>query len=130
MAPPPAGTDLIFLSPANFKPRHRPGLFCTRLGGIIDRADVAVVVDLFDRARRIVSTGSSERFIRIEIELFSGRSIEAKRDLYRSIVEKLAGLGVPELETKISLIEVPMQNWGLRAGLPASEIVTSFKVNV
>jgi phenylpyruvate tautomerase PptA (4-oxalocrotonate tautomerase family) len=92
--------------------------------------DRDVVVDLYDRTRRIVPTGSSERFTRIEIELFSGRSIEAKRDLYRSIVEKLAGLGVPELETKIILIEVPMQNWGLRGGLPASEIEISFKVNV
>jgi phenylpyruvate tautomerase PptA (4-oxalocrotonate tautomerase family) len=92
--------------------------------------DRDIVVDLYDRTRRIVPTGSSERFTRIEIELFSGRSIEAKRDLYRSIVEKLAGLGIPELETKIILIEVPMQNWGLRGGLPASEIEISFKVNV
>lgn len=92
--------------------------------------DRDVVVDLYDRTRRIVPTGSSERFTRIEIELFSGRSIDAKRDLYRSIVEKLAGLGVPELETKIILIEVPMQNWGLRGGLPASEMEISFKVNV
>ena len=92
--------------------------------------DRDIVVDLYDRTRRIVPTGSSERFTRIEIELFSGRSIEAKRDLYRSIVEKLAGLGIPELETKIILIEVPMQNWGLRGGLPASEIEIGFKVNV
>src|SRR4051794_27183598 len=92
--------------------------------------DRDIVVDLYDRTRRIVPTGSSERFTRIEIELFSGRSIEAKRDLYRSIVERLAGLGIPELETKIILIEVPMQNWGLRGGLPASEIEISFKVNV
>jgi phenylpyruvate tautomerase PptA (4-oxalocrotonate tautomerase family) len=92
--------------------------------------DRDIVVDLYDRTRPIVPTGSSERFTRIEIELFSGRSIEAKRDLYRSIVEKLAGLGIPELETKIILIEVPMQNWGLRGGLPASEIEIGFKVNV
>jgi phenylpyruvate tautomerase PptA (4-oxalocrotonate tautomerase family) len=92
--------------------------------------DRDIVVDLYDRTRRVVPTGSSERFTRIEIELFSGRSIEAKRDLYRSIVEKLAGLGIPELETKIILIEVPMQNWGLRGGLPASEIEIGFKVNV
>jgi phenylpyruvate tautomerase PptA (4-oxalocrotonate tautomerase family) len=92
--------------------------------------DRDIVVDIYDGARRIVPAGMSERFTRIEIELFSGRSIEAKRSLYRSLIERLTGLGVPELETKIILIEVPMQNWGLRGGLPASEIEISFKVDV
>jgi phenylpyruvate tautomerase PptA (4-oxalocrotonate tautomerase family) len=88
------------------------------------------VVDIYDAARRIVPTGMSERFTRIEIELFSGRSIEAKRSLYRSLVENLAGLGVPELETKIIFIEVPLQNWGLKGGFPASETAISFKMDV
>ncbi len=42
-----------------------------------------VVVDLYDGNRPIIPTGRSERFTRIEIELFSGRSMEAKRALYR-----------------------------------------------
>jgi len=92
--------------------------------------DRDIVLDIYDGARRIVPNGMSERFTRIEIELFSGRSIEAKRELFRLLVEKLKGLGVPELETKIILIEVPMQNWGLRGGLPASELEISFKVDV
>ena len=68
--------------------------------------DRDIVLDLYDEARRIVPAGRSERFTRIEIELFSGRSIEAKRKLYQLIVQNLATLGVPELETKIILIEV------------------------
>jgi phenylpyruvate tautomerase PptA (4-oxalocrotonate tautomerase family) len=36
-------------------------------------------------------------------------------------VENFAALGVPELETKIILIEVPLQNWGLKGGFPASD---------
>ena len=74
--------------------------------------------------------GSSERFTRIEIQLFSGRSIKAKRDLYRSIVEKLTELGVPQLETKIVLVEAPTQNWRPRGGNLASEVEISLKVNV
>jgi phenylpyruvate tautomerase PptA (4-oxalocrotonate tautomerase family) len=92
--------------------------------------DRDIVLDLHDEARRIVPAGRSERFTRVEIELFCGRSIEAKRKLYQLIVQNLATLGVPELETKIILIEVPMQNWGLRGGLPASELEISFKVDV
>ena len=45
--------------------------------------DRDVVVDLYDGNRPIIPTGRSERFTRIEIELFSGRSMEAKRALYR-----------------------------------------------
>jgi phenylpyruvate tautomerase PptA (4-oxalocrotonate tautomerase family) len=92
--------------------------------------DRDVVVDLYDGARRIVPTGRSERFTRVEIELFLGRSIEAKRNLYRLIVEKLVGLGVPELEIKIILIEVPLHDWGVRGGFPASEIEIGFKVDL
>jgi len=92
--------------------------------------DRDIVLDLYDEARRIVPAGRSERFTRVEIELFCGRSIEAKRKLYQLIVQNLATLGVPELETKIILIEVPMQNCGLRGGLPASELEISFKVDV
>lgn len=92
--------------------------------------DRDIVVDLYDESRRIVPKGHSERFTRVEIALFAGRSMEAKRNLYRSMVEKLEGVGVPKAETKIILLEVPMQNWGLRGGQAASEIEISFKVDV
>jgi phenylpyruvate tautomerase PptA (4-oxalocrotonate tautomerase family) len=89
-----------------------------------------IVVELCEGNRRIVPTGRSEQFTRIEIELFSGRSLEAKRRLYRSIVQNLAALGVPKDEIKIILLEVPLENWGVRGGLAASEIDLGFKVDV
>jgi phenylpyruvate tautomerase PptA (4-oxalocrotonate tautomerase family) len=92
--------------------------------------DRDAIVDLCDGTRRAVPTGNSERFTRVEIELISGRSIEAKRNLYRAIVERLAVIGVPELEIRIILIEIPMQNWGIQGGVPASESGISFKVDV
>jgi phenylpyruvate tautomerase PptA (4-oxalocrotonate tautomerase family) len=92
--------------------------------------DRDVIIDLYDDKQRIVPTGRSERYTRVEIELFSGRSTEAKRALYRTIVQNLAILGVPETEIKTILIEVRAENWGLRGGLPASEIDIGFKVEV
>jgi len=59
---------------------------------------------------------------RIEIILFTGRAIEAKRALYKSIVQGLWKLGVPKTEVKTILIEMPAQNWGIKGGYPASEI--------
>lgn len=92
--------------------------------------DRDVAVDLYDRARRIVPTGKSERYTRIEIKLFSGRSIEAKRDLYRSLVQNLTAVGIPKNEIKILLVEIPPQNWGIRGGVPASEVDMGYKIDV
>ncbi|MDH2400143.1 tautomerase family protein [Bradyrhizobium sp. SSUT18] len=64
----------------------------------------------------------------IEVVMFSGRSLEAKRALYKALVTNLSVLGVPATEIKIVLLEVPAENWGLRGGCPASEIDLGLKV--
>jgi len=92
--------------------------------------DRDVVIDTYDVAARIIPTGRSEYYTRIEVMMFSGRSLDAKRALYEALVANLSDLGVPVTEIKIILIEVPAENWGLRGGHPASEIDLGFKVNV
>ena len=92
--------------------------------------DRDVTVDTYSATQRIVPTGRSERFTRVEITMFAGRSIEAKRALYKTIVENLGALDVPADEIKIVLIETALENWGVRGGVPASEITLSFKVDV
>lgn len=92
--------------------------------------DRDIVVDAYDSAHRAVPTGHSERFTRVEITLFTGRSMNAKRALYKALVEHLEKAGVPELEIKIVLYEVPLENWGLRGGIPGSEIDLGFKIDV
>jgi Tautomerase enzyme len=92
--------------------------------------DRDIVLDVYEADTRIVPTGRSEHYTRIEIMMFSGRSMDAKRLLYRTLVANLSELGVPANEIKIVLIEVPAENSGLRGGLPASEIDLGFKVDV
>ena len=96
----------------------------------IPEKDRDVVIDTYDETTRIVMTGRSQRFTRVEITLFGGRSMDAKRALYKAVVANLAELGVPETEVKTILIEVPAQNWGLRGGFPASELDLGFKIDV
>jgi phenylpyruvate tautomerase PptA (4-oxalocrotonate tautomerase family) len=96
----------------------------------IPEKDRDVVIDTYDETTRIVMTGRSQRFTRVEITLFAGRSMDAKRALYKAVVANLAELGVPETEVKTILIEVPAQNWGLRGGYPASELDLGFKIDV
>src|SRR5215813_8673893 len=92
--------------------------------------DRDITLDLHDMKTRIVPTGRSERYVRIEVVMFAGRSLHAKRGLYTAIVKNLSEIGVPATDIKIILVEVPAENWGLRGGLPASEIDLGFKVEV
>jgi hypothetical protein len=77
-----------------------------------------------------IPPGCGEKFTLVEVTMFSGRSMGAKRTLYQAIVRNLAALGVPMLDIKITLIETPTENWGIRGGMPASEIDLGFKVDV
>jgi phenylpyruvate tautomerase PptA (4-oxalocrotonate tautomerase family) len=78
----------------------------------------------------LVPKGSGERFTRIEITLFAGRSMAAKRRLYQALVQSLAPFGVAPADVKIVLLEVPKENVGLRGGKPASEIDLGYDVAV
>ncbi|MFZ4855620.1 MAG: tautomerase family protein [Desulfuromonadaceae bacterium] len=67
----------------------------------------------------------------IEITLFSGRSTETKRNLYKSIVNSLHdNLGIDRESVFIVLNEQPLENWGVRGGIPASEVDLGFKVDI
>jgi phenylpyruvate tautomerase PptA (4-oxalocrotonate tautomerase family) len=77
-----------------------------------------------------VPPGRGEKFTLIEVTMFSGRSMSAKRALYQAIVRNLVAFDVPPSDIKITLIEAPPENWGLRCGLPASETDLGFKIDV
>ncbi|HEV7635039.1 MAG TPA: tautomerase family protein [Bradyrhizobium sp.] len=124
-------------------------LIATRSGWITDPAAVidavqsalrqALKIPEGDRTLRLIEhspshfavpPGRGEKFTLVEVTMFSGRSMGAKRALYQAIVHNLAALGVPELDIKITLIETPPENWGVRGGTPASEIDLGFKIDV
>lgn len=92
--------------------------------------DRDVVLDLYDENRRIVSTGRSERYTRVEIVGIAARSMDAKRALFKAIADNLQAFGVPRNETRIYLIEPPAESWGIKGGIPASEADLGFKVDV
>jgi phenylpyruvate tautomerase PptA (4-oxalocrotonate tautomerase family) len=67
----------------------------------------------------------------IEITLFSGRTAETKKKLYKKIVDALyEKLGIERESVFIVLYDQPLENWGVRGGVPASEINIGFKVDV
>jgi len=67
----------------------------------------------------------------ITITAFAGRSRETKKKLYAAIAGKLAAdPGINENDLIIVLVEVPLENWGLRGGKSADEIDIGFCINV
>ncbi|MDR7150953.1 phenylpyruvate tautomerase PptA (4-oxalocrotonate tautomerase family) [Hydrogenophaga palleronii] len=69
-------------------------------------------------------------YTHVSIDAFTGRSLDAKRKLYRCIVENLESTGIPRDHVKILLREIPLENWGLSGGKPGSEIDLGFTVEV
>ena len=67
----------------------------------------------------------------IEITLFLGRSLEAKRKLYQLITENMAkNPGIASSNLTVVLYESPLENWCVKEGKPASEVDLGFKVKV
>ena len=81
-------------------------------------------------AEFMIPPGKSARYVVVEASLFPGRSLAAKRRLYQAIVRNFGKLGIPPDEVFIVLHEPQMENWGIRGGLPASEVELGFEVRV
>ncbi|GAA2151552.1 phenylpyruvate tautomerase PptA (4-oxalocrotonate tautomerase family) [Humibacillus xanthopallidus] len=73
--------------------------------------------------------GVSDTYVRVTIDCFSGRSIAAKRELYREIVDRLGEHGVPREHVSILLREGPPENGGA-GGVAASDYDLGFEINV
>lgn len=71
-----------------------------------------------------------ELFTLVSIDCFAGRSLQAKRNLYTAIVDRLASLGIPRDHVSITLRESEAANWGIRGGQAACDIDLGFDVHV
>ena len=111
--------------------------------GLIDAVHAAMVEGLkipeSDKTVRLVvhqphlfpaPPGRDDRYTLIDIDLISGRSLDAKKALYRAIVDNLEPFGIPGDHIKVLLRESPLENWGVRGGVPASEVDLGYEVNV
>lgn len=77
-----------------------------------------------------VPPDKTDNYTLIEITLFAGRSLQAKKELYQGIVSRLGKLGISANDVFIVLNEVPLENWGIRGGILASAVELSFNVFV
>lgn len=71
-----------------------------------------------------------ELYTYVCIDAFAGRTVDAKRALYREIVANLEQLGIPKDHVMILLRESPKENWGIRGGRAGCDIELGFTVDV
>ncbi len=92
-----------------------------------------------DRAQRMIEyapedfeipADRGQRYSIVTLTVFSGRSLEAKRALYRAIVDRFEAAGISRQDVLIVLQEVPVENWGLRGGVAGCDIDFGFKIGV
>jgi len=74
--------------------------------------------------------GRTERYTIIEISMFDGRSIQAKKHLLRLLMERIhEKLGIALQDIEVTITETPKHNWGIR-GLPGDEVGLNYKIDV
>jgi phenylpyruvate tautomerase PptA (4-oxalocrotonate tautomerase family) len=72
----------------------------------------------------------SVKYTILEISMFEGRSVEAKKNLIRLLFDRMASnCQIPPQDLEITISETPKHNWGFR-GLPGDEHVLNYQVNV
>jgi phenylpyruvate tautomerase PptA (4-oxalocrotonate tautomerase family) len=69
-----------------------------------------------------VPPGKGDRYLTIEIDAFAGRSIDAKRLLYKEIVTGLGAADIPPDDILIVLRDIPRESMSTRGGQAASRL--------
>lgn len=74
--------------------------------------------------------GRTERYTIVEISMFEGRSVEAKKALIRLLFERThRELDLDPADLEITITETPKHDWGFR-GQPGDEIGLNYEVGV
>ncbi|XID74657.1 tautomerase family protein [Alkanindiges sp. WGS2144] len=72
----------------------------------------------------------SAQYLIIEISMFEGRSVAAKKALIRQIFSNIQqDCGIDPQDVEITIFETPKHNWGIR-GQCGDELALNYKVDV
>lgn len=76
------------------------------------------------------ASGRTDAYTIIEISMFEGRTVEAKKKLIHLLFERIGEkLNISPEDIEITIFETPKYNWGIR-GLPGDELELNYKVTV
>ena len=71
-----------------------------------------------------------DRLTNISIFLLPGRSLAAKRRLYKSLVQRLEAFGIPSVCVLVRLHELPAENFAVRGGQALCDVELGYPVAV
>ncbi len=87
-------------------------------------------INEYSRNNWKIPDGKTGKYILMEVFVYPGRKKETKKKLFEEIVTNLEAIGIHRNDAVILLVEQPLENWGIRGGLPANEIDLGFKIHV
>ena len=74
--------------------------------------------------------GRTDRYTIIEISMFDGRSVAAKKKLIALLFERIHGkFGISVQDIEVTISETPRHNWGIR-GRAGDELDLDYKIEV
>ena len=77
---------------------------------------------LMDKSDFIFPSDKSQSYIIIEILMFEGRSVAAKKNLIRLLIKRISEeFRISHNDIEINILETPKHNWGVR-GVPGDEL--------
>ncbi len=83
-----------------------------------------------DESDFVYPADRTTRYTIIEIGMFEGRSVEAKKRLLRLLFERIeARCGIAPGDVEVTIVETPRHNWGIR-GVPGDELALTHAVEV
>ncbi len=77
-----------------------------------------------------IENDRSDKYTIIEITIFPGRSVEAKKKLYKLLFSHLKELGYQDNDAIVVLHEPDLDNWGVRGGQSGREVDLGFNLKV
>ncbi|MEW9699189.1 tautomerase family protein [Paenibacillus sp. SI8] len=78
----------------------------------------------------IYANGRTEAYTIIEISIFEGRTVEAKKLLIKLLFQNIhETFHISTDDLEITIFETPKHNWGIR-GVPGDELLLNYKVDV
>jgi 4-oxalocrotonate tautomerase family enzyme len=83
-----------------------------------------------DKEEFYFANGRTEAYTVVEISIFEGRTVEAKKRLIKLLFDQINNeLNISHQDIEITIFETPKHNWGIR-GLPGDELVLNYEVNI
>lgn len=83
-----------------------------------------------DESNFYFPAGRTTRYTIIEISMFEGRSVKAKKHLIQLLFERIQReFGISLQDIEVTITETPKHNWGIR-GLPGDEVGLNYKVDI